>query len=290
MYSMTGYGKAEYKENGLDLTVELKTVNNRNLDVITKIPRLFIQFEDAIRAKIKEKMQRGRVDVYINFADKTDKKVNLNVNLSLAKAYFDASNKIANSLGIVNDYSVTKLMTAPDVVTADDTDSDYSELKDLLVELTSTAVDNLNEMRKAEGEKLVIDMINRMHTIEDTVLKIKERAPFVASEYKEKLTERIKTALADVNYDESRLMNEVAYFTDKSNIDEELTRLSSHIVQFYEIIKQDGAGKKLDFLIQEFNRETNTICSKSNDLTVTNYGLALKNEIEKIREQVQNLE
>lgn len=290
MYSMTGYGKAEYKENGLDLTVELKTVNNRNLDVITKIPRLFIQFEDAIRAKIKEKMQRGRVDVYINFADKTDKKVNLNVNLSLAKAYFDASNKIANSLGIVNDYSVTKLMTAPDVVTADDTDSDYSELKDLLVELTSTAVDNLNEMRKAEGEKLVIDMINRMHTIEDTVLKIKERAPFVASEYKEKLTDRIKTALADVNYDESRLMNEVAYFTDKSNIDEELTRLSSHIVQFYEIIKQDGAGKKLDFLIQEFNRETNTICSKSNDLTVTNYGLALKNEIEKIREQVQNLE
>ena len=290
MYSMTGYGKAEYKENGLDLTVELKTVNNRNLDIITKIPRLFIQFEDAIRATIKEKMQRGRVDVYVNFTDKTDKEVNLSVNLSLAKAYYDASAKIANSLGITNDYSVTKLMTAPDVITADDTEGDYSELKDLLVELTSKAVDNLNEMRLTEGKKLVADMINRMHTIETTVAKIKERAPMVALEYKEKLTERIKTALEDVNYDESRLLNEVAYFTDKSNIDEELTRLSSHIVQFYDIIKQDGAGKKLDFLIQEFNRETNTICSKSNDLAITNCGLALKNEIEKIREQVQNLE
>jgi uncharacterized protein (TIGR00255 family) len=181
-------------------------------------------------------------------------------------------------------------MTAPDVITADDTDDDYSNLKDLLIELTAKAVDNLNEMRKTEGEKLIIDMVNRMHKIESTVALIKERAPFVAKEYKDKLTERIKTALEDVNYDESRLLNEVAYFTDKSNIDEELTRLSSHIVQFYEIIKQDGAGKKLDFLIQEFNRETNTICSKSNDLAVTNYGLALKNEIEKIREQVQNLE
>ena len=290
MYSMTGYGKAEYNKDGLQITIELKTVNNRNLDIITKIPRVLIPFEDAIRGAIKDKLLRGRVDVYVNFSDKNDRNISLNVNQSLAKAYYKASCEIAESLGLENDINVTRLMFSPDVIIADEDAGDYSDLKDVIIDLTNGALDALNEMRGVEGDKLVQDMCARMKTIEETVKKVKERAPKVAEEYKEKLSERIKTALADVNFDEARLLSEVAFFTDKSNIDEELTRLTSHIGQFYEIIKQDGAGKKLDFLIQEFNRETNTICSKSNDLAITNYGLSLKNEIEKIREQVQNLE
>lgn len=290
MYSMTGYGKAEYNKNGLQITIELKTVNNRNLDIITKIPRVFIQFEDAIRGAIKEKLLRGRVDVYVNFSDKNDRNITLNVNHSLAKAYFNASCDISERLGLTNDINVTRIMFSPDVITSDEESGDYSELKDVIVNLTNDALDALNEMRGVEGDKLVQDMCARMKTIEETVAKIKERAPFVAQDYKAKLTDRIKTALSGVDFDEARLLTEVAFFTDKSNIDEELTRLTSHIGQFYDIIKQDGAGKKLDFLIQEFNRETNTICSKSNDLSITNYGLSLKNEIEKIREQVQNLE
>ena len=290
MYSMTGYGKSEYKDNGLDLKIEIRTVNNRNLDVTVKLPKVFIAFEDSIRSAVKSKLSRGRVDVFVNFSDKNEREVSLNVNASLAKAYYKASCEIAETLGIVNDYTVTKLMTAPEVVTASEEDNDYAELKPLIEDLTLKACDALNEMRQIEGDKLVEDLKSRMLTITAIVDKIKDRAPKVAEEYKVKLCERIKTALEGVNYDEARLLNEVAFFTDKSNIDEELTRLTSHIGQFYEIIKQEGAGKKLDFLIQEFNREANTICSKSNDISVTNYGLALKNEIEKIREQVQNLE
>jgi uncharacterized protein (TIGR00255 family) len=287
---MTGYGRAEYTENGLDILVEVKTVNNRNLDINSKIPRAFICFEDAIRNVIKDKLSRGRVDLYVSFSDKREKEVNFILDEGLAKGYYDASNKLSALLNIPNDYTVSRLMSAPDVLKDDGGFIDYSDLKDVILYLTNKALDNLNEMRQVEGDKLVADMCARMENIKVIVDGIKERAPFVAKEYKEKLTERIKTFLEDVKYDEARLLNEVAFFTDKSNIDEELTRLSSHISQFGEIIKVTGAGKKLDFLIQEFNREANTICSKSNDLQVTNLGLSLKNEIEKIREQVQNIE
>ena len=289
MYSMTGYGKAEYVNEGMNITVEIRTVNNRNLDINTKIPRAFIGLEDVVRGVIKDKLSRGRVDVFVNYKDDSEKNVNVSVNLELAKAYYKASEEISKSLGIINDYSVSRLMTAPDVLSSDGV-TDYAEYKDVLISLTSSAIDSLNVMRKTEGEKLVADMKSRMVTIKGFVDKIKERAPLVAKEYKEKLKDRIETYLQGVEFDEARLLNEVAFFTDKSNIDEELTRLYSHIAQFYEIVNIDGAGKKLDFLIQEFNRETNTICSKSNDIEITNIGLNLKNEIEKIREQVQNLE
>jgi len=289
MYSMTGYGKAEYVNEGMNITVEIRTVNNRNLDINTKIPRAFIGLEDVVRGVIKDKLSRGRVDVFVNYKDDSSTSVNVSVNLELAKAYYSASEEIAKSLGITNDYSVSRLMSAPDVLSSDGV-TDYAEYKDVLISLTSSAIDALNVMRKTEGEKLVLDMKARMETIKGFVDKIKERAPLVAKEYKEKLKDRIETYLQGVEFDEARLLNEVAFFTDKSNIDEELTRLYSHISQFYEIVKIDGAGKKLDFLIQEFNRETNTICSKSNDIEITNIGLNLKNEIEKIREQVQNLE
>lgn len=289
MYSMTGYGRAEYSNGGISLVVELKTVNNRNFDLNCKIPRAFISLEDAIRKTVQSYVKRGRIDLFVNFSDTRETSSEIEVNLEKAKSYYSASNLIAKELGIDNDYTVSMIMKSPDVL-VDSAAPDMSEFSEIVKETVAKACEKLNEMRLVEGEKLVLDLLSRMDTISDFASKIKERAPLVAQEYKTKLKNRIVEALADVKYDETRLLNEVAFYTDRVNIDEELTRLNSHICQFKEIIKINGMGKKLDFLMQEFNRETNTICSKSNDIAVTGYALELKNEIEKVREQVQNLE
>ena len=289
MYSMTGYGKAEYSEGGVDLTIELKSVNNRNFDFNAKMPRAFICFEDAIRKTVAEYIKRGRIELFVNFSDNRELNSAITVDISKAAEYYKAAKQIAESLDIANDCTVSYLMKCPDVI-KDDFKADGSEFEEILISTVKAACEKFNEMRKIEGEKLVADMLSRVDTVENLTEKIALRAPLVATEYKEKLKNRIQEALADVKYDETRLLNEVAFYTDKVNIDEELTRLKSHISQFRSIVSTVGAGKKLDFLMQEFNRETNTICSKSNDLAITGYGLSLKNEIEKIREQVQNLE
>lgn len=289
MYSMTGYGRAEYSEGGISLTVELKTVNNRNFDLNPKIPRAFIALDDVIRKTVQSYVKRGRIDLFVNFSDTREATSALEVNLEKANAYYNASKQISSSLSLENDCSVSMIMRMPDVI-VDGAVPDVTEFSDIVRNTVAKACEKLNEMRKAEGEKLVADMLCRMDVIKDLADKIAVRAPLVAKEYKEKLKTRIEEALGEVKYDEARLLNEVAFFTDKSNIDEELTRLSSHVSQFKEIIKIEGMGKKLDFLMQEFNRETNTICSKANDITITGYALELKNEIEKVREQVQNLE
>lgn len=290
MYSMTGYGRAEYKGDGITFVVEIKSVNNRNLDITAKLPRALIGMEDALRAAVKERVARGKIDLYVSFQDLREKEKNFSLDTALAKAYFDAGERIASSLNLKNDCTVSRLLSVPDVIRFSDDFVDYSEFTDVLVKTTADAVDAFNRMRKTEGEKLYADISSRMATISTLVDTISDRAPNVVSEYREKLSERIKEALSDVCVDEARLLNEVAFFADKANIDEELTRLHSHISQFYGIVKEDECGKKLDFLIQEFNRETNTICSKANDLAITDTALKLKNEIEKIREQIQNLE
>ena len=289
MLSMTGYGRAEYQENGVNLTIEIKTVNNRNFDLNLKTPRSFIALEDCIRKTVQQYVKRARIDLFVNFTDTREKASVLEVNLEKAVSYYNASNAIAEKLGLKNDFTVTSAMRSPDVIT-DGAVADVSEFKDIVCETVKLACENLNQMRKIEGEKLTLDMLSRMDYIESLRANIIERAPKVAEDYKEKLKNRIEEALKDVKYDEARLLNEVAFYTDRVNIDEELTRLGSHINQFRDIIKSHGEGKKLDFLMQEFNRETNTICSKSNDIEVTGYALSLKNEIEKVREQVQNLE
>ena len=289
MNSMTGYGRAEFNEGGINLVVEIKTVNNRNFDLNCKIPRAFIALEDAIRKTVQNHVKRGRIDLFVNFSDTRESSSLIEVNLDKAQSYYQASIKIAEKLKLPNDVTVSSIMRSPDVV-VDSAVPDLTEFTDIVKETVNSACVKLNEMRRVEGEKLVADMLDRMVTIKDLADKISERAPKVALEHKEKLRTRIVEALGDVKYDETRLLNEVAFYTDKVNIDEELTRLNSHIEQFKEIVKIDGSGKKLDFLMQEFNRETNTICSKSNDIAVTSYALELKNEIEKVREQVQNLE
>lgn len=289
MYSMTGYGRAEYNQDGINLVVEIKTVNNRNFDLNCKIPRAFIALEDTIRKTVSEYVKRGRIDLFVTFSDLRECASTIEINVDKAVAYYNASKQIAEKLGLLNDFSVSMAMKSPDVI-VEGAGQDMTVFSEIVKETVKNACAKLNDMRRIEGEKLISDMLMRMSVIQSLADSIKERAPQVSIEHKQKLKARIEEALEGVKYDEARLLNEVAFFVDKVNIDEELTRLNSHIAQFKEIVKIDGMGKKLDFLMQEFNRETNTICSKSNDIEVTKLGLELKNEIEKVREQVQNLE
>ena len=288
---MTGYGRGEYKEGGLELTVEIKTVNNRYLDVAVKSPRIFIAFEEVIRSIVREKLTRGHADIFITLSDKREKEKSLFLDESTAKAYADAARRIHSLFpDAENDFSVNSILRYPDVIKAEEDRSADEECLTALKSALSLALDKLNAMRAVEGEKLEKDMLSRVKTIEEQVNSIEKRAPLVADNYRQKLEDKMKKLLEGVEVDEGRLLTEVALFSDKSNIDEELTRLHSHVSQFREICKEKLVGRKLDFLVQEFNRETNTICSKSNDIEITRVGLSMKNEIEKIREQVQNVE
>ena len=291
MLSMTGYGKGEYAENGLELTCEIKTVNNRYLDVSIKAPRIFAAYEDVIRNTIRKKLTRGHADLFISFKDKRERPTALAVDLALASSYVAAAKALKEAFpDLTDDVTLSSVLRYPDVLKQEDSQSLDEEMTKALDVALNGALDKLNEMRLVEGEKLKADMLSRVDTIEGIVAEIATRAPLIAQEYREKLTARVQEYLDGANIEESRLLTEVAVFTDKSNIDEELTRLRSHIEQFREIAKEGIVGRKLDFLVQEFNREANTTCSKSNDVAITRAGLNLKNEIEKIREQVQNLE
>ncbi len=291
MLSMTGYGKGAYEKDGLELTCEIKTVNNRYLDVSIKAPRVFSAYEDVVRSAVREKLTRGHADLFISLKDKREKPTALLVDMALATSYVQAGQAIKEKFPqLIDDITLSSVLRYPEVLKNEDTQTLDEEMITALKSALSLALDALNEMRLCEGEKLKADMLARVAVIEELVGKIEKRAPLVAKAYKERLETRIREHLENVQYDEARLLTEVAVFTDKSNIDEELTRLHSHIAQFREICNEGVVGRKLDFLVQEFNREANTTCSKSNDVEITRLGLALKNEIEKIREQVQNLE
>ncbi len=264
---------------------------NRYLDASVKCPRIFNAYEEEVRSAVRKKLTRGHADVFISLSDKRERQKTLTLDENAAKAYVASAEKLLSLFPeLVNDLSVTGVMRLPDVIKQDDIAAADEEIIAALNCALSQALDNLNAMRLKEGAKLEEDMLSRMSAIETLVNKIETRAPLVAENYRQKLRAKMEKLLGGAEVDESRLLTEVAVFSDKSNIDEELTRLHSHISQFREICKEQLVGRKLDFLVQEFNRETNTVCSKSNDLEVTRLGLALKNEIEKIREQVQNVE
>ncbi len=291
MLSMTGYGKGEYVKDGLELTCEIKTVNNRYLDVSVKAPRIFASYEDVVRNTVRKKLTRGHADVFVSLKDRRESPSALTVDVALASSYLSAVNTLKENFpSLVDDVTLTSVLRYPDVLKQEDAVALDEELTTALDTALNLALDKLNEMRAVEGEKLKQDMLSRVATIEGIVDEISARAPMIASEYREKLTAKVKEYLSGAQIDDARILTEVAVFTDKSNIDEELTRLRSHIEQFRSISEEGIVGRKLDFLVQEFNREANTTCSKSNDVTITRAGLALKNEIEKIREQVQNLE
>ena len=288
---MTGYGRGEYKNGGIELTVEIKTVNNRYLDSSVKAPRILTAHEETIRAVLREKLTRGHADVFVSLSDKREREKKLYLDEDTAKSYVAAAAKIKSLFpGIQDDISVSGVLRYPDVIKSEDVATADEEILTALKSALSAALEKLNAMREVEGKKLEEDMLSRMQTIENLVGEVEKRAPAVATNYGQKLEAKMKKILEGVEADEGRLLTEAALFADKSNIDEELTRLHSHISQFREICREKLVGRKLDFLVQEFNRETNTICSKSNDLEITRLGLALKNEIEKVREQVQNVE
>ena len=288
---MTGYGRGEYKNGGIELTVEIKTVNNRYLDSSVKAPRILTAHEETIRAVLREKLTRGHADVFVSLSDKREREKKLYLDEDTAKSYVAAAAKIKSLFpGIQDDISVSGVLRYPDVIKSEDVATADEEILTALKSALSAALEKLNAMREVEGKKLEEDMLSRMQTIENLAGEVEKRAPAVATNYRQKLEAKMKKILEGVEADEGRLLTEAALFADKSNIDEELTRLHSHISQFREICREKLVGRKLDFLVQEFNRETNTICSKSNDLEITRLGLALKNEIENVREQVQNVE
>lgn len=288
---MTGYGRGEYKNGGVELTVEVKTVNNRYLDSSIKAPRILAAHEETVRTVLREKLTRGHADIFVSLSDKREREKNLYLDEDTAKAYVAAAKRIKSLFPeIQDDISVSGVLRYPDVIKSEDVAAADEEILTALKSALSAALEKLNAMREVEGKKLEEDMLSRMQTIEKLVGEVEKRAPVVASNYRQKLEAKMKKILEGVEVDEGRLLTEAALFADKSNIDEELTRLHSHISQFREICREKLVGRKLDFLVQEFNRETNTICSKSNDLEITRLGLALKNEIEKVREQVQNIE
>lgn len=290
MYSMTGYGKGVYREGGLELTVELKSVNNRFLDIAVKCPRALLSSEELVRAALRQSVTRGHIDVFVGYCDKREKEKTLYVDGNVAASYVSAANELKQRFPeLTNDVTLAFLLRQPDVVRPEEIAENDDALVTALQTALAAAIEKLNAMRLSEGERLKRDLTERMGTIAALREKIAARAPLVAEEYRKKLTERINEYLGG-KVEDTRILTEAAVFADKCNIDEELTRLQSHLEEFAKISQEERVGRKLDFLVQEFNRECNTICSKSNDKTVTACALEMKNEIEKVREQVQNLE
>lgn len=289
MYSMTGYGKGEYRKDGVELVVELKSVNNRFLDVSVKCPHIFAPYEETIRSSIRNELSRGHIDVFVNFTDKRERAKKLYVDAAAAKAYAEAALALHNETGLDNDLTVSFLFRMSDVVRTEEAAEADETLVLALKSALQDALAALKAMRWTEGERLKADLFSRMEAIAGLREKIKTRAPLVSEDYRKKITDRMQEFLGG-KIDESRILTEAAIFADKCNIDEELTRLASHIEEFRNICENPAVGRKLDFLVQEFNRECNTVCSKSNDAALTAYALDMKNEIEKVREQIQNLE
>ena len=290
MYSMTGFGKGEYREGGLCVTVELKSVNNRFLDLAVKCPHALAPYEEDVRALLRSRFARGRIDVFVSMTDLREKPKTPRVDFALAEGYLSAAGALSERFPeSENDVSLAFLLRLPDVVRFEEEEGEDGALKPALLAAAEKAADALSAMRRAEGDRLKEDVLQRGKEIASLRDAISERAPLVAEEYRKKLTERMNEYLGG-KVDETRILTEAALFADKCSIDEELTRLSSHIKELFRIAEEETVGRKLDFLIQEFNRECNTVCSKSNDAAITALALKMKNEIEKVREQIQNLE
>lgn len=291
--SMTGFGRSEYADGKRNIIVEIKSVNHRYSDISVKMPRRYSFAEDKVKQAVKERIKRGKVDVSIIVENITENDINIKLNEPIARQYFENLTLLNQEFNLGGEISLRLLATMPDVMKAiPDVDDEEEITKAILVPVSEAAI-NLEKMRAVEGEKLAEDLLSRGETIKEILDKIEERAPGVVVDYAAKLRERIAELLAgSATVPEERIVTEAAIFADKCAIDEEITRLNSHLIQLKKIVDSpnDAEGKKLDFLVQEMNREANTIGSKANDITITNYMLEIKSEIEKIREQVQNVE
>lgn len=293
MKSMTGYGRGECTMYNRKFVVELKAVNHRYNDITVKMPRTMIAFEDAIKKAITTKVFRGKIDVYVNFESFSDDDVSITVNENIARGYIKALNTLKDKFDIGDSINLDLVAKFPDLISVDKgitSEEAGNEIGECLMAATNEAVDNFVAMRIKEGEALKTNILEKLETINNAVDKINKRAPEVAKDYRKRLEEKL-SELEEIKADESRILTEVLIFSDKACIDEEITRLYSHISQMRSIVEETvPVGRKLDFLIQEMNREVNTIGSKSNDLEITNIIVDTKSEIEKIREQIQNIE
>lgn len=289
--SMTGFGRCEIAEADRKITVEMKSVNHRYLDVTIKMPKKLNFFEAAIRTELKNYMQRGKVDLFITYEDFTESNVCVKYNKELAAEYMQYFDRMAEDFSLDNDIRVSTLARFPEILTMEEQTVDEEQLWQLLDKALKGAAENFVETRIREGENLRNDLIAKLEGMLAHVDFITERSPEIIEEYKEKLTKKVEELLSDKQVDESRLLMEVTIFADKVCVDEELVRLRSHITATRDALLAGGSiGRKLDFIAQEMNREANTILSKTNDLAISNRGIDLKTEIEKVREQIQNIE
>ena len=288
---MTGYGRAAQSLNGKEITVELRSVNNRFLDCNVKMPRAFSYAEDAVKQTLKQNVSRGKVDVYITVQVTEQENVSISLNRPVLEGYLNALKTIVQDYPVRDDVSATALTRFPDVFVVEKLEEDEEQNTADIVSVAKDAIAAYNSMRATEGAAMVADLRNRAKTILDFVAKIEARSPQTVAEYRARLANKMKETLENTTIDESRILTEAAIFADKVCVDEETVRLRSHFDQLESLLQGCGAiGRKLDFLLQEMNRESNTIGSKCNDLELTRYVVEIKSELEKIREQIQNIE
>lgn len=289
--SMTGFGRGEAVGSGYQVAIELKSVNHRFLEIVVRAPRNFSSFEERIRKMLQETYQRGRIEVYLNVVETEGRKRLAKVDNDLALSYDKTLKDLALALHTAYETDIYRLVSLPDVLTIEEPVVDLDILWGVCAEALLKASEGFGQMRRTEGGKLTVDLLARLDLISEHLQTIAERAPHVVTDYQERLHERLQTILAEVELEEARLASEVLYFADRASITEELVRFDSHLAQGREALRsRDPVGRKLDFLLQEMNREINTIGSKANDLKIGQQVVSVKSELEKIREQVQNLE
>ena len=289
--SMTGFGRCEAVTDECKISVEIKAVNHRYLDLSIKMPKKFNYFEAAMRTRLKDYIQRGKVDVFITYEDYTEDQVSLKYNSTLAAEYMKNFEKMAEQFGLEDDVTVSMLSRCPEVLTMEQVPEDEEHMWAMLQEVLKGAAENFVETRLREGENLKNDLIGKLDHMLSMVDFIEERSPKILEEYRQRLGDKVRELLQNSTIDESRILTEVTVFADKICVDEETVRLRSHIEGMKkELLAGGSVGRKLDFIAQEMNRESNTILSKSNDLEISDQGILLKTEIEKVREQIQNIE
>ena len=290
MKSMTGFGRANLESNGKNYMIDIKTVNNKYSDITVKSPKRLSFMEDKIRKQIANRITRGKVEVSVSFFDFSNKSKNVVLNKEIAKEYIKQLREIADENNLSENISVVEIAKLPDILNSIDSDND-EEITNETLQCLNMALDSLIDMRKAEGENIKQDLLVRIERVKNLVDRITANSKGIVEEYVSKLEKRVKEILKNDVVDENRIAQEAVIYADKTSIEEELTRLNSHIVQFKELVNSDGpVGKKLDFMIQEMNRETNTIGSKAGSGEITKAVIDLKVELEDIREQIQNIE
>lgn len=289
--SMTGYGSAVYSKNGKKYSVEIKSVNNRYSDISVKAPRIYGFLEDALRKRAAERIRRGKADIYVTVENDGADSGSVSVDTSLAAQYMKAFSQLSDSLGIPCNMKSEDFLRIQDVFRVEKAEENEDEIAAAAKKALDGALDRFEEMRLREGEKMLEDLQAHLAVIKEETAHIESHAPEIVEQYRKRIEERVRDILGTAPYDETRLLTEVAVFSDRVNVNEEIVRLKSHISQFSEMLASDEpVGRKIDFLIQEMNRETNTIGSKSNDLEASKIIINIKAEIEKLREQIQNVE